>query len=193
MMSGVVKEIHERRPDLAGRRERSRVETVGEDGAAALPQSVECARDADEQPLHAARERSPVAGLGEQVEMIRLQREVREPEAEALASTGECAMDGVACVLSAQARKSRTEPHGEMNGMAGAVRRPSVVRDASARACGFAPGAASSASPGLEDEFVLTDASRVAVHAGISSLVRPHETRAGSAIRGKSFVSRGES
>ena len=72
-MPGILQDVHERRSNLARSPQRPRVETIGENGTATLPQRVEGPRDPDEEPLHPARERPPVAGFGDQVEMVRLE------------------------------------------------------------------------------------------------------------------------
>lgn len=83
-MLGVVEHVHERGADLPGGPQLPRVVAVGEHRALSSPDSVEHSCDADQQSLHAARERAPVVRLGDQVDVVRLQRVVGEAEAESL-------------------------------------------------------------------------------------------------------------
>jgi hypothetical protein len=57
---------------------------LGEEAPASSEASVQVARDPDRQPLHAAREGSLILGLADEVQVVALHGEVREPEAEAI-------------------------------------------------------------------------------------------------------------
>jgi len=84
MVAEVFEDVPECAGDLAARREDVSVVPVRKNLAAAAGGLVDRARNADGQPLHAAREALGAFSFDEQVELISLHREVHDPDAEAL-------------------------------------------------------------------------------------------------------------
>jgi len=89
MLAGVVQDVDERVTDFARRPQDASVIAVREDFPATTVKTIEPLRDADREPLDAARERARVVRLGDQVQVVRLNRVLDEPEPEAIASVGE--------------------------------------------------------------------------------------------------------
>jgi hypothetical protein len=106
--AGVQEDVRERVPDFVRRRERARVEAIGEDGAAAAEGAPRCARDAGGDGLHAAAEGDAVARFDDQVDVVGLDRVVDEAEAPALAGAREAALDLAHADGAAQRRESRS-------------------------------------------------------------------------------------
>jgi hypothetical protein len=178
MVPGVLQDVEERGPDFARRAERPGVEAIGEDGPAPVPESMERPSDSDEQRLHPARQRASIAGLGDQVDMVRLQGEVDQPEAEALAGGRERTRDRSSHRLPPQAGKVLVQPHGRMDRMRAAERRPRYVRYARGRAVlrpRLAAGSRTSAAPAPEGEIVLSNSKSspllAAIHVGVDAAV----------------------
>lgn len=163
-MPGVVQYVHESNPHFARRSELSRVIAVGEDGARSRPQPVQSSRDAHEEALHPARQRVSIGGLGDQMEVVRLQRVLVEPEAEAFAPRAERALDRDASGVSSQARQARAQPHGDVDGMPGGERLPRTVRHAGPRTGALPAGAGPRSSPRAELELALAQAMSTTTH-----------------------------
>src|SRR6185503_19635484 len=66
------------------RSERTRVVPLCEDGAATRMHSIDGLRDANAEALHAARQTAAVVRLNDEVNVVTLDRVVRETEAEAI-------------------------------------------------------------------------------------------------------------
>jgi hypothetical protein len=85
----IVEDVDEGASDLERRAKSPRVVPLREDGAAAIEVAVQAARQANREPLHRARERAMVCGFRNEMNMIRLHREVHEPRTVALACRAE--------------------------------------------------------------------------------------------------------
>src|SRR6185436_20822492 len=72
VLAGVVQRVDERVPHLARRREDASVISITEDTPGALPRTVEPARDPRRESVQATGESPLVAGLGEEVDVVRL-------------------------------------------------------------------------------------------------------------------------
>jgi hypothetical protein len=81
------------------------VEAVSEDRTAPLPEAIEGPRDPHEQSLHATRQRAAIVGLRNQVDVVRLQRVLRQPESEAIPSGTEDARDRAPSEFPPEARR----------------------------------------------------------------------------------------
>jgi hypothetical protein len=80
VLARVVEHVRERVANLARRAQDVLVITVAEESAPSPPQSVQALRDADREPVNAARERAPIARLADQVDVIALRRVVHDPK-----------------------------------------------------------------------------------------------------------------
>jgi phage protein D len=126
-MSRVLKHVDQRRAHLARRAQRAGVVAVAEDTTGATQKPVERSRDAHEQSLHAARERAPVGGLDDQVQVVRLDRMVNQAQAEALAAARECALEDSARGVATQARQPGVQAGGHMNRVPSRKLRPRAM------------------------------------------------------------------
>lgn len=165
----VVDHVQQRRSHLARSTQCPGVIPIREDGSPAPPQLVQPPRHANEQPLHAARQRSPIAGLGQQVRVVRLDRVLHEPKAEPLRATRERALDHTSLCRPPQTGQASLESHRDVDRMAAGERGPRAVRNAGARSGGLSASAASGATPRAKTELVLPDSSSLASHASESS------------------------
>jgi hypothetical protein len=78
--AGVVQDVDERVAHRGGRREDPRVVAVLEHAPGALPELVEPAHDPHGEPDHAASESALVLGLDDEMEVVRLDRVLDDPE-----------------------------------------------------------------------------------------------------------------
>jgi hypothetical protein len=117
VVASVLQDVDEGVPDFTRREECPRVVAVGEQRADAAPEPVEAARDADQQTLNASRERAAIARLDDQVEVVRLDGEVDQPEPEAVRAGGECALEGASCGVVAQVRQTGSHARGDVHRM----------------------------------------------------------------------------
>jgi hypothetical protein len=81
MMSMIVKDVDERTPDFERRAQGARVVPLREDGATPAETGIETTRESDREALHRARKRALSVCFGNQVNVIRLHREVHETRA----------------------------------------------------------------------------------------------------------------
>src|SRR5262249_4484430 len=117
---------------------------VREDLAVPPEALVDALRDPDRQPLHPPRERATVVGLADEVHVVRLDAEVDEPEAEAVAAGAEPFAQDVPHLVLAQRGEIGAQTEGHVAGRVPGGRRPAqVVGDgAAALATGARPVAA---------------------------------------------------
>src|SRR5207249_1972371 len=133
---------------LARRRERPGVVPVTPDGAAAAEGAVDRPRHADDKAPDAAAERPCVIGLDDQMDMVVLNTEMKDPEA-AVGGRGERAADDRKDPCGSQAADGMAAAESDMHGVRGGVCRPGLVRDARAAARGdLAARAGATAAPG---------------------------------------------
>jgi len=81
--SPVLKDIDEGVAHLAGRPERARVKAVPPHASSPAEGPIDALREADGETLDAPRERASTVGLDDQVEMVALHRELKDPESTA--------------------------------------------------------------------------------------------------------------
>ena len=172
MVPRVLEHVEERGSHFARGAERPRVESIGEHGPAAIPAAIQRASYTHEEALQAARERAPVTGLGDQVEVVRLNGELSETEAEAIVSGRERTCDRSMARSAAEARESGAKSERDVDGMACVELRPCSMRGARARAGALAAGSAACATPGPELELALTDSTKCSLH-GIAPSLEP--------------------
>jgi hypothetical protein len=119
-MAGVEEDVNERSAHLAWRPQLPGMVAVGKHGAPANPKPVESARNAHEQARHLEREHASVVGFGDQVDVVRLQRVVRETEsvASARARRDEAAFDRGASSVSPKIGEACVQSQGDVHGVA---------------------------------------------------------------------------
>jgi hypothetical protein len=142
------------------------METIGENASSPLPQAVEQPSHSHGHPLHAAREGEPIVGLDDQMDVIRLYREVIQAEPEAIAPFAERAEHPWTDEVPAETRKSIAQAQRHMDGNAAVVGRALNVRNARASARPFPPGSVARAAPCPEDELVLMGCTANVSHPG---------------------------
>lgn len=122
--------------------------TVPPDGAAPAESAVDRPRHTDGEPPKAVAERPRVVGFDEEMEMVVLDTEVKEPEA-AAGGRAESAAHGLKDPAGPQAADGPPGAESNVHRMGGGVRGPGAVRDAGAAARdGLAAGAGATAAPG---------------------------------------------
>jgi len=174
VVPGILEHVQQRGSDLARCPERPGVEAIGEHAPDPLPRSVECSSNPDEQTLHATGERSPILGFGNQVDVIRLDRELVQTESEALAPGRQRGDDQPSRVFFPQARKAFLQPDRDVDRVSRMMSRARAMRDSGARTRRLAPGTRTRATPGSERERELlvsrntTHQVRIAPHVGLS-------------------------
>jgi len=80
MLPAIEQNVDQTVPDLAGRSQRAAVETIGPHAAGVSDPPVDRLRQANAEPLHPARQRGRAVGLDEQVQVVRLDREMHDAE-----------------------------------------------------------------------------------------------------------------
>ena len=80
VMPCIQQDVDERSSHLPWRAERPGMESVREYGSSSMPEAVERSGDSNQQPLHSAGKRRAVLGLGDQVDVVRLEGELIESE-----------------------------------------------------------------------------------------------------------------
>lgn len=80
--SRVQEHVSQRVAGLAGRSELASVIAVGEDATSTPRSAIDRAGEPDGQPLHPARERAPVRGLDDEVQVVSLNRIVEQAKPE---------------------------------------------------------------------------------------------------------------
>ena len=122
--------------------------TVSPDGAAPPERVVDRARHADSEAPEAAAERPRVVGLNDEMEMVVLHTEVKDPKA-LVGGRGERTEDGGEDPAGSQAADGTPAAQGDMHRVRGGVRGPRAVRDAGTAARGeLAAGAGATPAPG---------------------------------------------
>src|SRR5262249_37470916 len=154
------------------------------------PELVERAGDSHEQALHSAREGAFVVRFGDQVDVIRLQRVLREAELATLAHGTERAFDHRTDGVPSEVRQAVVQTHGDVNRMVRRERISRPVRHARSRSSALAPCSAPLASPWTEFELGLTYSISIVSHERISSPLTGRSsttrvaTRLGKYLRG---------
>lgn len=156
MVPRVLQHVDERGAHFARRGERSSVEAIREDGAAPAPETVERAGDPHEDSFHSARQRPPILGFGDQMDVIRLQRELVQPEAEAIASGGERTRDRASSRVPPKTRQAGADADRDVERMVLVQRGSRTMRSSSARTCALPTRTPPSTAPAAELELVLT-------------------------------------
>jgi len=129
---------------------------IGEDAAGASEHTIQSARDADRQALKAARESTLVVGLGEQVDVISLHREVHETKSESILALRERVADGAHRALCAEARKTAPAAQRDVDRMGSRQRGAGDVRRGAPAACGLSACVLAATAPRAEGELELT-------------------------------------
>jgi hypothetical protein len=157
VLSVIHEHVGERALDLARRGERDAVPAIAPDGALALERLVDGAREADDEPAHAAAERGGVARLDQHVHVIGLHGEVDDaectPRAAAVGGPAERFADACEHPLPTKAADPRAER--DMHRVLAAMRRPRAMRRARTRSLGRAAGAAARPAVGAVGEREL--------------------------------------
>jgi hypothetical protein len=138
------------------------VKSIGEYASTPTPNSVESSGKAHEHALHAARQRALVVGLHEEVDVIRLHRELCQAESEAIAPSCEGRCDRGARDSLAQVRKPFAQADGDVERLAIGEFRPRTMSDGLARSRTLPPGSAACSAPRTERELMLSRRARVA-------------------------------
>lgn len=81
MPARIVQDVGEGVAYLARCFQRSVVEAIAEHPASPVPQSIEPSCDANQESLHAARETRSMLSFDDEVQVVRLDREVNQPKA----------------------------------------------------------------------------------------------------------------
>jgi hypothetical protein len=150
----VLEHVPHRLERLARRAEQVCVVAVRKDRAAPVHDLVEGARHAHLQALHRAPERDSVRSLYDQVDVVALDREVDEAEAETLASPRECALDGAETAVGAEIPDFPAHAQGDMKRSATEFR-ARRVRNVLARRSSLPACAAAGATPERKSEVLL--------------------------------------
>ena len=192
MVPRVLQDVEQRATNLARRAECPCVVAIAEHGARAVPVLVERPRQAHRKSLHPARERTPITGLGDEVEVRGLNRVVHQPPAEAIRALRERALDHCPRRRVAQARQTGSHARRDVHRMSRRESGTSSVGHTRASALGLAPGARSRAAAGAERELVLASSDRVASH-GERCVLQLHDSgkRAGLQVNSESVGSGG--
>jgi len=148
VMTRVEEDVTQRIRHLARRLQLACVIAARHDAAAAAELRVEALRELGEQDLHAARERSAVVGLGDEVEVVRQHAVVDHAQTgELLAKGPEHAHDDPPRGALAQIRHVDAHAHGDEQRMAGVEFRSRRVRNGRPLGRSLAPGALASTTP----------------------------------------------
>lgn len=142
MLPAIVEHVRQGPPDFTRRSQDVLVKAVAEDPATTPPQLVERASQPHQQPAHPARESGAVGRLDDEVQVIGLHRELRQPESVPFTSRGERLQDG--------SMSARPPQGGQPSGvyrMTGCMRRPRTVRHTRPITLRFAPGSSPPPSP----------------------------------------------
>ena len=94
-----------------------RVVAVSKHGAVTPQATIDGLGDANGQPLHAAAQRVTVVRLGQEVQVVALDREVHQPEPEAVASVSERTSDGSEHCAAAQRLDGVHDAQRDVDGM----------------------------------------------------------------------------
>jgi len=84
----------------------------------------------DREPLHAAGEGASVVGLADEVQVLSLEAELDEAEAEALSAGGDAFADHAKGAAVSQRGHDREEPDGDVGDVVAGDRSARAVRDA---------------------------------------------------------------
>ena len=130
-MNAIVDHIDEHRADHARCGEHTRVIALGAERPPAAPhERIDPSCEADFEPFDAARERTAIGGLDDEVHVIVLHREVRDANETAGVRLPQRTLDEGEPALRAQIEHVAREPQGDVHRVAPAVVRPARVRDA---------------------------------------------------------------
>jgi hypothetical protein len=149
--------------------ERAGVVAVGKEPALALEPAIDGAGDADCEALNAAREGPAVVGFGDEVEVVALDGELDQGEAEAAFAVGEGLAHGAEEGRVAQGAQAALYAQGDVEGVVAGLSRAAQVGDAGALAVGRAACALASSAPGAEGETELARASSHTFELALSS------------------------
>ncbi len=122
--------------------------------AAAAEEAVDGLRDPHGEALAAAGESGNAVRLDEEVDVIRLHTEIKDPEARA-GGHGESAADGSEDSRAAERGDAGGDAQGDVDGEAGIVRGAAAVRHGAPPRRRRATGAGTAAAPGAEHENAL--------------------------------------
>jgi hypothetical protein len=141
---------------LRRRAKRVRVVPISENLPAAVQCAVHSPRDPDGQALDPAGERSCIAGLGDEVQVVRLHGKMDDPEVVALATLADAGCDYAEAGPRPKFRCLGANARGHMDRVPCGERRPADVRHTSSRFLRTPrarPVAAASAVPQVEPEL----------------------------------------
>ena len=156
MVSPVVEHVRQAVPHLARRAQDPRVIAVREHRAVAAlagaraDHVVDVPRRRDQEPLHPVRQRAPVLGLDDQVQVRALHAQVHDPERLELQHRERRLADRQIHVARAQRADARHHARHDMHRLARAQLRPALVPLARPRPLRRSPGARALAAVGAE-------------------------------------------
>jgi hypothetical protein len=154
MFPKVIEHVHQSVPDLARRLQGVRVISLGPDGPMATQGAVDRLRGAYRQTLHTAGQPRRCVRLHEQVKMIGLDAELKNPE-HVPGCVTEGSLQRVEDIALAERFETRRRPECNVNGTARLVQRPAAMGHRSTASSRFASGAGASPTPGANDELEL--------------------------------------
>jgi hypothetical protein len=159
VFAGVEQDITQGELDRSRSGERAGVVAVGEEPALALELAIDGAGDADREALNASREGSAVLGFGDEMEVVALDGELDEGEAEAAFAVGEGLAHGAEEGSVAQGAHAALYAQGDVEGVVAGLRRATQVGCAGALAVGRAACALAGSAPSAKAEAELARAS----------------------------------
>ena len=137
----VLQHVAQRPLHLERRAQEPREEAVAEALALAVERAVQALGDPDREALHRSRQRDLVARLDDQVQVVRLHRELADARAEALGRREDRALDDAVELARAQARQPLDDLHRDVRRHAIAERGARHVRHTTFRGRTLAPSA----------------------------------------------------
>jgi len=135
--------------------QRASVVAVGEESALARQLPIDGAGDANREALNASREGSAVVGFGDEMDVVALDGELDQREAELAFAVGECPAHLAEQSLLAQGAHAALDAQGDVQGVVTGLRRATQMGNTGALAARRAAGALASATPGAEGEAEL--------------------------------------
>ena len=129
VLAAIHKNVNQRVSDLARRPQGSRVKAIAPDSAATTKHAVDRPGDANGKTADPMPERLRIIGLDDEMEMVVLNTELKDPKAPARGH-GEGVADGGKRTVGAQAPDGLAGAQRDVQRVRRAVRRPRAVRDA---------------------------------------------------------------
>ncbi len=153
--SVVAQHVDEGVSHLARRPQDPVVVAVGEDAPLSSPPLVEPLRDSHREPLEPAHEGASVSSLSDQVEVVRLDRVVQEPEPEAFTARREPSFEDATSSVPSEARQPTSDSHRDMHGKPRRQRCPRPMGNAGSLSRRLPPCPPPRSSPPPKPEHTL--------------------------------------